>query len=68
MKDQKATIDPETVLITLDQLSQTVEVLNNSIIRLQRYVQTHLTQQLQSNQASTECGAKLSTTRKHALH
>ena len=68
MKDQKATIDPETVLITLDQLSQTVEVLNNSILRLQRYVQTHLTQQPQGNQALTENDAIDSTSRKRALH
>ncbi len=41
-------IDPETVLVTLDQINQTIEVLSGVVGRLQRYVQTHLPQQPQS--------------------
>ncbi len=44
----KPPMDPETVLITLDQINQTIEVLSSVVGRLQRYVQTHMPQQPQS--------------------
>jgi len=43
----KPPMDPETVLITLDQINQTIEVLSGVVGRLQRYVQTHVPQQPQ---------------------
>ena len=42
MSNQKSSIDPETVLVTLDQITQTIEVLSTVVTRLQRYVQTHV--------------------------
>jgi hypothetical protein len=48
MSNSKRSIDPETVLITLDQINQTIEVLSNVVTRLQRYVQTHMPQEPQS--------------------
>lgn len=48
MSNHKPPMDPETVLITLDQISQTIEVLNSVVGRLQRYVQTHMPQQPQN--------------------
>lgn len=48
MSNQKPSMDPETILITLDQVNQTIEVLSNVVTRLQRYVQTHMPQQPQN--------------------
>ncbi len=35
-------IDPETILITLDQVSQTIEVLANVVSRLQNYMHHYM--------------------------
>ena len=48
MSTKKPSMDPETVLVTLDQINQTIEVLSNVVGRLQRYVQTHMPQQPQN--------------------
>jgi hypothetical protein len=39
---RKAPVDPETILFTLDQLSQTVDVMNRVITRLRGYVQQNM--------------------------
>ena len=36
--DKAAPVDPETILFTLDQLGQTVEVMNKVITKLRGYV------------------------------
>ncbi len=38
MKDKDESLDKETVLLTLDQLSQTVEVMEHVIDKLRRYL------------------------------
>lgn len=48
MTNKKPPMDPETVLVTLDQINQTIEVLSSVVSRLQRYVQTHMPQQPQN--------------------
>jgi hypothetical protein len=48
MSQKKPVMDPETVLVTLDQINQTIEVLSSVVSRLQRYVQTHMPQQPQN--------------------
>ncbi len=48
MPNKKPSMDPETVLVTLDQINQTIEVLSSVVGRLQRYVQTHMPQQPQN--------------------
>ena len=48
MSNKKPAMDPETVLVTLDQINQTIEVLSSVVGRLQRYVQTHMPQQPQN--------------------
>jgi hypothetical protein len=40
--DRKTRVDPETILFTLDQLSQTVDVMNKVIARLRGYVQQNM--------------------------
>ena len=47
MSNHKPPMDPDTMLIALDQINQTIEVLSNVVGRLQRYVQTHMPQQPQ---------------------
>jgi hypothetical protein len=37
-------VDAETILLTLDQIGQTIEVMNKVVGRLRGYVNTHLTQ------------------------
>ncbi len=47
-KDEKQLpIDPETILFTLDQLSQTVDVMNKVISRLRGYVMQNAAAQRQ---------------------
>lgn len=58
-------MDPEIVLVTLDQVTQTIEVLSNVVGRLQRYVQTHLPQQQQSE---LPFASDRPTTNKTSLH
>ena len=41
MQDKKPGMDPETVLATLNQVTQTIEVLSGVVARLQKYVQAH---------------------------
>lgn len=57
----KDPIEPETILFTLDQLSQTVEVMNKVINRLRGYVHQNMTAQRQGQlifeQDSTNSGA-----------
>lgn len=65
MSDQKPPMDPETVLITLDQITQTIEVLTGVVGRLQRYVQTHLPQQPQNE---LPFSADSTTSNKKSLH
>lgn len=48
MSTKKPSMDPETVLVTLEQINQTIEVLSSVVGRLQRYVQTHMPQQPQN--------------------
>lgn len=42
MSNQKPAIDPETVLATLNQVTQTIEVLSGVVARLQKYVQANM--------------------------
>lgn len=47
-KDEKQLpVDPETILFTLDQLGQTVEVMNKVITRLRGYVTQNMAAQRQ---------------------
>ena len=66
MSNKKPSMDPETVLVTLDQINQTIEVLSSVVGRLQRYVQTHMPQQAQNELPfSTQNPARVS---KKSLH
>jgi len=38
-------IDPETILLTLDQVSQTIDVLSNVVRRLQNYMHDYIGKQ-----------------------
>ncbi len=40
--NRKAPVDPETILFTLDQLTQTVDVMNRVITKLRGYVQQNM--------------------------
>jgi hypothetical protein len=40
--NKSAPVDPETILFTLDQLSQTVDVMNKVIAKLRGYVHQNL--------------------------
>jgi hypothetical protein len=43
--DVQTPVDAETILLTLDQIGQTIDVMNKVVGRLRGYVNTHLTQQ-----------------------
>jgi hypothetical protein len=45
--DKPAPVDPETILFTLDQLGQTVDVMNKVIAKLRGYVHQNLAAQKQ---------------------
>jgi hypothetical protein len=45
--DKAAPVDPETILFTLDQLGQTVEVMNKVIAKLRGYVYQNVAAQKQ---------------------
>jgi len=45
--DKTMPVDPETILFTLDQLGQTVEVMNKVIARLRGYVHQNMAAQKQ---------------------
>ena len=38
-------VDPETILLTLDQVSQTIDVLSNVVKRLQNYMHQYIDKQ-----------------------
>jgi len=40
-----AQMDPETILLTLDQVSQTIDVLSNVVRRLQNYMHDYIDKQ-----------------------
>lgn len=40
--NRKSPVDPETILFTLDQLTQTVDVMNRVITKLRSYVQQNM--------------------------
>jgi len=46
--DKTMPVDPETILFTLDQLGQTVDVMNKVITRLRGYVMQNMAAQRQS--------------------
>ena len=46
-EERNAPVDPETILFTLDQLGQTVDVMNKVITRLRGYVMQNLAAQRQ---------------------
>ncbi len=46
--DKTTPVDPETILFTLDQLGQTVDVMNKVITRLRGYVMQNMAAQRQS--------------------
>lgn len=41
-QDKQAPVDPETILFALDQLSQTVDVMNKVIAKLRGYVHQNM--------------------------
>lgn len=41
-QDKQTPVDPETILFTLDQLSQTVDVMNKVITKLRGYVHQNM--------------------------
>lgn len=45
--NKTAPVDPETILFTLDQLSQTVDVMNKVITKLRGYVHQNMAAQRQ---------------------
>lgn len=63
MSAKRPAMDPEIVLITIDQIHQTVEVLSAAVSRLQYYVQTHTPPPQQSELPFSEY-----VTGKHELH
>jgi hypothetical protein len=44
MQNNKPGMDPEVVMATLNQVTQTIEVLTSVVARLQKYVQAHVPQ------------------------
>lgn len=63
--DKTAPVDPETILFTLDQLGQTVEVMNKVITRLRGYVMQNMEAQRQSE---FDFGSDSSRSGKSGLH
>jgi hypothetical protein len=43
-------IDPETILLTLDQVSQTIDVLSNVVRRLQNYMNNYIDKQTEEQE------------------
>ena len=53
MKDKKyADDDPERTLVTLDQLSQTIEVMTSVVNRLRRHLSDQIKAQLEAQEAA----------------
>lgn len=44
-KQEHEDVDPETILLTLDQVSQTIDVLSNVVRRLQNYMHHYIDKQ-----------------------
>ncbi len=42
MQNQSERIDPETILLTLDQVSQTIEIMTSVVSQLKSYLSVHL--------------------------
>ena len=42
MQNQDERIDPETILLTLDQVSQTIEIMTSVVSQLKSYLSVHL--------------------------
>lgn len=48
--DKKAPpVDSETILMTLDQIGQTIDIMNNVVERLRGYIYEHIEAEAQSN-------------------
>ena len=41
-EDKKAPVDNETILLTLDQIGQTIEIMTNVVGRLRGYITEHM--------------------------
>ncbi len=63
MQSKKHSMDPDAVLATLQQMSQTIQSLSGTIARLEKYVQAHAGQHAQPDTASNAAG-----TNKKLLH
>ena len=44
-KQDTNTVDPETILLTLEQVGQTIDVLSNVVKRLQNYMHQYMDKQ-----------------------
>lgn len=55
--DKQAENDPERTLLTLDQLSQTIEVMTSVVNRLRLHLGEQIKAQIKSQQAATETNA-----------
>jgi len=66
-RDEKTMpVDPETILFTLDQLGQTVEVMNKVINRLRGYVHQNMAAQKQGElDFGSQDGAKVRSSNLH---
>ena len=61
MKDKKyADDDPERTLVTLDQLSQTIEVMTSVVNRLRRHLSDQIKAQLEAQKAADSLSSALS--------
>lgn len=47
-EDKKGQVDAETILITLDQIEQTIDIMNNVVGRLRGYITEQSIQQEQT--------------------
>jgi len=65
--DRKTRVDPETILFTLDQLTQTVDVMNRVITKLRGYVQQNMEaeKQRELDFGNTDMRAKLGSSGLH---
>jgi hypothetical protein len=70
MQNDKPGMDPEAMLSTLHQMTQTINTLSETLTRLEKYVQAHANLQQQSQNQSASTAAKTAPTRetKKVLH
>ena len=54
MSNNKPALNPQTVLATLNEVSQTLEELTSTVSRLQKFVQQHLPQPTDPVPAATK--------------